>query len=569
MTSAAPAAREFPRRFVSPDADFGDWSAAERHFRELADRPLRSADELEQWLLDWSELDACFGEAGIAREIAYTQATDDPQRKQANLDFIEHVKPRREPWVMKLRRRLVDEAPRLRLPPRRYDVLLRKARTAVEIYRDENLPLLVEDDKLIARHKEITGAMTVHFDGREQTLQQMALYLEQTDRTLRESAWRSVTARWLADRDALNDLYERMIAVRTRIARNAGLPDYRDYAFKMRQRFDYTPDDCLRFHDAIEEIVVPARRKLSEHRREKLALPSLRPWDFDVDPDNRPPLRPFDNAGRLADGCREIFRRVDPEFARIFDTMRQRGMLDLESRKGKAPGGYQETFHEQRMPFIFMNAVGTEADVSTLLHEGGHAFHTWSCRNEPLEPYRDYPIEFAEVASMGMECLAHPHLEEFYGPDAGRARRRHLTDIVNFLPYMARVDAFQHYVYTHPDHDMPRRLDEWARLRRRFAPDEDWSGLEEAERHSWHRKLHFFQVPFYYIEYGIAQLGALQVWLNARRDPARAVAMYRAGLTLGGSRPLPELFETAGCRFDFTAATLRPLVDAVMQEIES
>ncbi|MBU0640694.1 MAG: M3 family oligoendopeptidase [Planctomycetes bacterium] len=561
-------APEFPRHFVAQDADFDAWETAEKYYRELSERAIASAEQFEQWLLDYSELDACFDEEGTRRYVAMTRQTDDAERERRYLHFLEHVRPPREPWQHKLRQKLIESAERLELPTQRYEVLTRSVRNAIELYREENIPLLVEDGKLRQQYQKITGGITCMHQGKELTLQQMGRYLEEPDRQVREGAWRLMGDCFLAEADPLDQLYEQMVKLRHQVALNAGCSDYREYAFKGYERFDYTPEDCLAFHEAIEQVVTPAATKLTIERQSRLGLDTLRPWDLAVDPENRAPLRPFETDEQLADGCHRIFHKVHAELGRVFDTLRARGALDLGSRKGKAPGGYQETFPERRLPFIFMNAVGTEGDVGTLLHEGGHAFHTWACRHEPLLAYRHYPIEFAEVASMSMECLAQPYVQEFFGKDASRARKRHFRDIITILPWIARVDAFQHYVYTNLDHDAQRRKDEWVKLRQRFDGHVDWSGLERYDRHSWHRKLHFFEVPFYYIEYGIAQLGALQVWLNSRKDYEQAVALYRNGLALGGARPLPELFEAAGCKFDFTEATLRPLIDAVMEEIE-
>jgi len=560
-------APEFPRRFVAADADFGEWATAEAYYRELAERPIDLLEQLEKWLMDYSELDGCFDEEGTRRYIDMTRQTDDPEREKRYLHFIENVKPKAQPWHDKLRRKFVELAERFSLPPKRYEVLARSLRNAIELYREENIPLLTEDEKLRQRYQKITGAMTCTYDGRELTLQQMARHQEEPDRAVREETWRLASDRFLQDAEGLDEVYDQMVALRNRVARNADCRDFREYAFKAYERFDYGPEDCRAFHDAIEQVVVPAVGRLADERKGKLGLEALRPWDLAVDPENRPPLRPFETDQQLADGCSRVFHSVNPELGRVFDTLRERDSLDLGSRKGKAPGGYQATYDERRLPFIFMNAVGTEGDVRTLLHEGGHAFHTWACRNEPLLPYRHYPTEFAEVASMGMECLALAHVAEFYGEESNRARKRFFSEMINFFPWMARVDAFQHYVYTHVGHDADRREREWVKLTRRFSPHVDWSGLEPYDRHSWQRKLHFFEVPFYYVEYGIAQLGALQVWLNARKDYEHAVALYRNGLALGGSRPLPELFEAAGLRFDFSERTLRPLIDAVMEEI--
>lgn len=564
-----PLDREFPRTYLPAQVDCGDWTALHAFYAELADRPIPDAAALEKWLLDWSELDSAFEEEGAGRHIAMTCATDDPEREKRFLEFVEHVRPQREPWHDKLRSRLVECAARCPLPPRRYDTLLRSVRNARDLFREANIPLQVEDAKLAQQYQKTCGAMTVTYRGAELTLQQAARHLEEPDRTVREQAWRLVAGRFAQDAATLDSYYAEMVRIRDQSARNADCADYRDYAFRAMERFDYTPDDCLAFHDAIEKVVVPAVRELAAERREKLALPTLRPWDTAVDPEQRPPLRPFETDGQLVDGCSRIFHQVNRDLGRQFDLLRERGLLDLGSRKGKAPGGYQAMYHERRLPFIFMNAVGTESDVRTLLHEGGHAFHSWACRHEPLLAYRSSPIEFAEVASMGMECLSLPHWGELYHADAPRARRRFFREIVGFFPFMARVDAFQHHVYTHPEAGLESWKDHWQTLTRRFTPHIDFSGLENFDRHSWHQKLHFFEAPFYYVEYGIAQLGALQVWMNSRRDYEQAVAFYRNGLALGGARPLPELFEAAGCKFDFSEATLRPLIDAVMQEVRA
>lgn len=560
-------APEFPRQFVAAEADFGKWETAEPYFKELVDRPIASLAELEKWLIDASELEACFDEEGTQRYTAMTCQTDDPERQQRYLDFIENVQPHAEPWRDKLRRKFVAHAEKLPLPRKRYEVLERSLRNAIELYREENIPLLVEDQKLKTDYQKITGAMTCTYDGREQTLQQMARYLEEPDRKVREEAWRLGADRFLQDAAALDELFAKMVALRHKIAKNAGCQDFREYAFRAMERFDYTPADCLAFHDAIEKVSVPAVKQLAEERKRKLGLTSLRPWDMAVDPENRPPLRPFQTDEELAAGCSRIFRQVEPELGRVFDTLRTRDVLDLGSRKGKAPGGYQATFAERRLPFIFMNAVGTETDVRTLLHEGGHAFHTWACRNEPFLAYRAAPLEFAEVASMGMECLALPHTREFFGDEADRATKRFFEKIVAFFPFMASIDGYQHYVYTHVDAGLEGWKDHWQSLTRRFAPEVDLSGLERHDRQSWQKKLHIFEVPFYYVEYGIAQLGALQVWKNSLADYVQAVALYRCGLALGGARPLPELFSAAGCKFDFSEDTLRPLIQAVMAGI--
>lgn len=558
---------EFPRRFVAADADFGDWAKVAPYYQQLLDRQVESDGDLEQWLLDWSELDAAFDEEGSARYIAMTCQTDDADREQRYLHFIEHVQPHREPIADALRKKFHELAQRFPLPTKRYEVFRRSIANALALYREENIPLMIENQKYAQEYQKINGAMMVEYQGKQLTLPQLGPYQEELDREVREETWRLAANRFLQDAAALDELYDKMVHLRDKIGRNAGFAEYRAFMFKAYERFDYTPEDCLRFHDAIEAVVVPAVRKLHDERRAKLEVDTLRPWDLSVDPEGRPPLHPFKQTDELVRGCGEIFQKVSPDLGQVFNTLNENNMLDLDSRKGKAPGGYQATYDERRMPFIFMNAVGTESDVRTLLHEGGHAFHTWACRNDPLLSYRHYPTEFAEVASMGMECLATPHFEVFYGDESNRARKRFFEGIVSFFPYMACVDAMQHWVYTNVNASVEQRKDYWISLAERFDTGVDWSGLEAQRRHSWHRKLHFFEVPFYYVEYGIAQLGALQVWLNSRKDYQQAVNLYRNGLALGGSRPLPELFEAAGLKFDFSEKTLKPLIDAVMEEI--
>jgi oligoendopeptidase F len=377
-----------------------------------------------------------------------------------------------------------------------------------------------------------------------------------------------VAKRRLAERENFESIFDGMLKLREQIARNAGFDNYRDYAFKARGRFDYTPEDCFAFHEAIEKEVMPLLRDLQSVRRQQLKLTSLRPWDLAVDPLNRPPLKPFERVEEMVTRTQNIFDRLEGGLGRGFRAMQEQRLLDLANRKGKAPGGYQSTLAEARLPFIFMNAVGLQRDVETMLHEAGHAFHALATRDEPLYAYRGAPIEFCEVASMSMELLGNEFLEEFYSSaDANRARRAHLEGIVGIFPWIATVDAFQHWIYTHPNHTRAERSAAWLALMDRFGGDVDWAGLEDVRANLWHRQLHIFLHPFYYVEYGIAQLGALQVWANSKRDKQQALTSYQRALALGNSRPLPELFAAAGCKFSFNRKTVQPLVQLVKDEL--
>jgi oligoendopeptidase F len=490
-------------------------------------------------------------------------------REQAYLFFIEHVVPKIKPLAFEVDKAYLD-SPHRSMLPFRYRLLDRFIENRVALFRPENVPLETDEAKLKQQYQKVTGAMTVVFRGKEHTLQQMAPYLEETDRSVRQEAWELVTRRRLQDREQLEEIFDQLLALRAQIAHNAGFADYRAFAFRQRERFDYTPEDCLRFHGAVDEAVLPLVLRLHAERRQALGVKTLRPWDLDVDPLGRPPLRPFDTADALASGVEEIFRRVDPDLGRQFRFMRERALLDLESRKGKAPGGYQSSMHERRVPFIFMNAVGMDEDLRTLLHEGGHAFHMLASRADPLIDYRETPLEFAEVASMGMELLAARYLDQFYASpaDAQRSMRDMLERTVYLFPWVATVDAFQHWLYTHPGHSREERRQAWIPTFKRFNPDVDFRGYEDVLDSLWHRQLHFFLAPFYYIEYGIAEVGALQIWRRARTDQAAAVTQYRAALALGGTEPLPRLFAAAGAEFDFSARTLGPLMDAVADALD-
>ncbi|MDR5683882.1 MAG: M3 family oligoendopeptidase [Armatimonadota bacterium] len=561
--------KTFPRRFVPTDANMGDWAHIEPLFRELLDRKIDSSAALQRWLEDLSELQSAVAEEGSRRYVAMTQQTDDPQREQAYLHFVREIRPRLEPMVFALKKKYLATPHRHGLPQDRYFVFDRDTANDVELFREENIPLHVREAELQQQYQKITGGMTVHYRGEERTLQQMARFLEEPDRSVRQEAWERIVGRRLQEREAIEAIYEQLLSLRQQIARNAGFTNYLDYGFRAKGRWDYTPEDCERFHAAVAEHVVPVVQRLYEERRARLGLDALRPWDLDVDPLGRSPLRPFEHAGELVEKCERVFARVTPALGEQFRFMVERDLLDLDSRKGKAPGGYQATMHERRWPFIFMNAVGRDGDVRTIVHEGGHAFHALAAREEPLLKYRHAPLEFAEVASMGMEVLALPHLEVFYPDpdDARRARRDFFEGVVRLMPWIAIVDAFQHWIYTHPEHTRDERRAKWLELSRRFRPGIDWSGYEEAEAHAWHAQLHIFLHPLYYIEYGIAQLGALQLWLASRDDYAGAVRRYRAALALGGSRPLPDLFAAAGLRFAMDAGVVAPLAAALGEEL--
>ena len=571
-----------PRRFVPETIDLGDWPQIAPLFEGLEKRAaqINSDADLEQWLLDWSELEAALSEESSRRYIAMTCHTDDAGAEKAYLHFIEHVEPQLKPRQFALERIYISRRDRMHNSPaqsetrasrpadERLFVFDRDIKNRVELFRPENVPLETDEARLCQQYQKLSGSLTVKFRGEEKTLVQMGRYLEEPDRALRQETWRLVADRRLQEAGNFDDIFDRQIKLRHQMARNAGFENYRDYAFRRLGRFDYAPRDCALFHDAVAEHIMPLVGELHAQRSAQLALDALRPWDLAVDPRNRPPLKPFQQVGEMVSRTQNIFGRLDGGLSRGLQQMQELKLLDLDNRKGKAPGGYQCTLTESRLPFIFMNAVGQQRDVETLLHEAGHAFHALAVRAEDLYAYRNPPIEFCEVASMSMELLGNEFIEEFYSAeDAKRARRVHLEGVVGVFPWIATVDAFQHWIYTHPDHSRDDRRQAWLALMDRFGGAVDWSGLEEARASLWHRQLHIFLHPFYYIEYGIAQLGALQVWAASKSNKAAALAAYKNALALGGSRPLPDLFAAAGCRFEFSARTLQPLARLLRDEL--
>ena len=559
-----------PREFVPVDLNLGSWSEIDAVFGELEKGVVasESAADLERWLLEVNELSAALDEEGSKRYIAMTCHTSVDEAKAAYLDFLENVEPGIKERMFKLARLFVNHPSRGDLPRKRYEVLDRDWASMVELFREDNVPLETEEAKLGQQYQELMGGLTVEFDGEEKTLVQMGVYQQENDRELRREAWELVTARRLEVADECDASFEKMMGLRVKMGVNGGFENYRDFKHDKKGRFDYRPEDCFKFHEAVEQVVMPVYNEMLSDRRDKMKLDVLRPWDTTVDPLGRDPLKPFTEVDEMVARTKNIFNHVDGELADGFQTMRDQKLLDLANRKGKAPGGYQCNLPEARLPFIFMNAVGLQRDVETLLHEAGHAFHALAAQGEDLHHYQHAPLEFCEVASMSMELIGNEHLTEFYSDaDAVRARRTHLEGIIGLFPWIATVDAFQHWIYTHPKHTRDERDAAWIELCDRFGGNINWVGHELARTKMWHRQSHIFLVPFYYIEYGIAQLGSLWVWKNSKADRAKALADYKRALALGGSRPLPELFQASGAPFSFDSEAFKPLIELVQAEL--
>ncbi len=547
-----------------------NWDDFAPFFADLAERPL-ATDTLEEWMQDWSLVSKHASELYSRIYVAVTGNTADKAIEQRLNDFMDHIYPQLMTADQKLKDRLLDSG----LEPDHFAVQLRNMRADRELFRQENLPLLAEEHKLGNEYDKIIGAQTVEWQDEEVTVESLTVQYKDTDRNVRKQAWELEMKRRLQDRQAINENWQKLLKLRLQIAANAGFENYRDYRWKNLKRFDYTPDDSKAFGDAIEQVVVPAASRIYARYCQRLGIDSLRPWDRYADTSGRPPLRPFQTVDELKSKTSAIFHQVDARLGGYFDVMVREGLLDLDNRKNKAPGGYCIDFALAGRPFIFTNAVGIHDNVQTLLHEGGHSFHVFESAHLPYYAQWEPPMEFAEVASMSMEFLGMPYLTidtgGFYREEeAARAFLENLEYSILFWPYMAVVDGFQHWVYENPAPAAdPARCDSvWGQLWDRFLPGEDWRGLEEEKMTGWHRKGHIHGVPFYYIEYGLAQLGAVQVWRNSLSDPKQAVADYRKALSLGGTRTLPELFEAAGARLAFDVPILREAIDLMEGTIE-
>lgn len=549
------------------------WQDYEPYYIDLESRTLDTST-LDTWMEDWSALAACVDEQFTRLQVLTTEHTADESIQKQFDTFIDQIQPAAKTADQKIKNKLLAS----KLQPQGYTVAFKMMQSEAELFNTDNLSLLSEEQKLATNYEKIMGATTVMWEGEEKTAWQMvAIHSYETDRSVRERAWKMLWERYYKNRDAINELWGKFMAVRGQITKNAGFPDYRAYMWRQRFRFDYTPEDCKSFHAAIEEAVVPAAQRVRERRKQRLGLDATRPWDLLADQFRRPPLRPAETTTELNSKTLNVFEQVDPQFRKYYQSMMDNDLLDLDSRKNKASGAYSVGYNVARLPYIFMSHTNSAADVDTILHEGGHAFHTFECAHlrfhQKAEQY--VPAEFAEVASMGMELLAAPYLSKERGgyyteEECARARIDHMENIITFWPYMALVDAFQHWIYENHEEasDGERCEVKWGELWDRFMKGIDYSGLEKYKNIYWHRQGHIHTTPFYYVEYGLAQLGAVQVFANARRDHKKAIENYRKALSLGSTVSLPELFTAAGAKFAFDAQTLRDAVGLLEEVIE-
>lgn len=559
------------RHFLPKDFTVTTWEALEPYFQQLLDRSLDNTAALEQWLKDSSELEAIISEDACWRQVRMTCDTENKELEEAFNYFYMEIAPKMQPYSDKLNRKLVDCPLTAALDHDKYFTYLRSIKRNIELFREENIPILAEMNVMQQQFGQIAGKMTVDINGKEYTLQQAAKFLESPDRNLREEVYLKVQNRRYQDRDSLNELFNKLVEMRHRIALNAGFQNYRDFKFKELGRFDYTAQDCFNFHEAVKQHVLPLVKTIYEEQRKSIGVDRLRPWDMDAEPAGIQPLQPFQNGKELLDKSIDVFQQLNPFFADCLRKMDELKRFDLDSRKGKAPGGYNMPLAETGAPFIFMNAAGTLDDVTTMVHEGGHAIHSFLSHNLELTGFKEYGAEIAEVASMSMELFSMEYWNIFFTDkeELRRAKFKQLERVLTILPWIARIDAFQHWIYEHPQHTTEERSAFWVKLGDEFSTGMiDYSGLEHFRPTEWQRQLHLFEVPFYYIEYGIAQLGAIGLWMQFKQNQQEALNNYINALSLGGTKPLPELYAAAGLKFDFSPEHIKTLMDFVKKEMD-
>ena len=559
------------RKFLSEDFTVKDWSQLRPYFDQLAERPINNVQSLKDWLHDRSELESVISEDMGWRYIRMTCYTDNQEYSKSYQDFVQQIQPEIAPYSDLLNKKVLDCQFLSSLEGESgYNMMIRNLKKEVEIFKEENIPLLTEITTETQKYASLSGAMMVELNGQEMTLQQAGVILQSTDRAKREEVYLKISVRRLQDKEILDELFSKLIKIRHQVAKNAGFENFRDYMFKAYGRFDYTPNDCFNFHEAIESEVVPILNELSNERKKQLRVAELRPWDKAVDAEGREPLKAFSDGNELTEKSIQCFQKIDSYLGQCLSIMKEMGHLDLESRKGKAPGGYNYPLAEIGVPFIFMNATSTMRDMTTIMHEGGHAIHNFLTKDLELNDFKSPPMEVAELASMAMELISMDQWQIFFPneEELKRAKREQLEDIIETLPWVATIDKFQHWIYENPSHTPEERKKNWNRIVDQFTDTAtDWIGLQENKDYVWQKQLHLYEVPFYYIEYGMAQLGAIAVWRNYKLDKKKGLEGYMNALKLGYTKSIPEIYKAANIKFDFSKAYIKELMDFVRGEL--
>jgi oligoendopeptidase F len=563
--------KKLERNFLPANFTVTTWETLEPYFKTLLNAEINSVTDLEKWLLQLSELEAVVNEDACWRQIKMTCDNEDKSLEESFNFFCLEIQPKIQPYSDELNKKLIASPFLKELDGQKYFTYLRSVKKNISLFRATNIPIQAEIAVLQQQFGQISSEMEVEINGEKFTLQQAAKFLENEDRQVREQAYLKIQARRLAEKDRLNELYSKLIKLRNQEAANAGFKSYTDYRFEELGRFDYTQQDCFQFHEAVKQHILPLVNEIYQRKKEKLGVDTLRPWDLDAEPVGTQPLKPFTDGADLLNKTIACFNNLNPFFGDCIKQMKALNHVDLDSRKGKSPGGYNCPLAESGAPFIFMNAAGQMQDVTTMVHEGGHAVHSFLAHPLQLNGFKEYPMEIAEVASMAMELFSMDYWDAFFdnADDLARAKDHQLERVITIFPWIAIVDKFQHWVYAHPSHTNEERLAEWTKIQQEFTDSVvDYTGIENYRNHSWLKQLHLFEVPFYYIEYGIAQLGAIGMWMQYKSNKEAALNNYCQALSLGGTQTLPKLYEAAGLTFDFSPAKIEKLVSFVKEQMQ-
>ncbi len=559
------------RKYLPEDLKVESWHSIEPYFKALQNWKFNSAIDLKNWLGYRSELDAVLNEEMGWRYIKMNCNTGDETLSQHFEYFVTEIEPKVSEFDFELNKILNDCPFTSELKGKEYEILFRSIKNKIDLFRTENIPIQAEIQKEEQEYGRIAAAMTIEYQGKEITLQKASNLLKDTDRLVRKEAYQKIWERRLQDSVSLDELLSRLTVKRQQMAKNAGFANFRDFMFKKLGRFDYQIEDCYTFHDSILSEVVPLSNEIQKIRKKKLGIDVLRPWDLDVDIDSKPQLKPFNTADELVQKTIRCFNKVKPDFANFIEIMSKESYLDLDSRKGKAPGGFNYPLHESNIPFIFMNATGNLRDVETMVHEGGHAIHSFLSKDLELVSFKDTPSEIAELASMSMELISMEHWDVFFEnkDELKRAKLDLLLGTIQILPWVAMVDKFQHLFYLETNLTPEKGRELWRQVALDFSGSVvDWQGLDNIFNHLWQKQLHIFEVPFYYIEYGFAQLGAIAIWRNYKLNPIKALNDYENALKLGYTRSIPEVYQSAGIQFNFSKSYINELMRFVQSEID-
>ncbi|MGG0198836.1 M3 family oligoendopeptidase [Bacillus anthracis] len=543
----------------------------EKTLSTLLNKRISSKLDLENWLKEQSKMIWEIEEQLRSHYIAFQCNTDDEEIKDTFEHDQQFVKPLLKRYQNLLDNKYLESPFRMELDSNLYGLLDAKIKNAQKLFCEDNIELEIKEDKLVTEYFEITGGLSAIWDGEEKTITELQSYLQDSNRDIRKKAKAIISEQFLSVEKELQNILNQLIEIRHQKANNIQLENYRDYMFKKYERFDYSAKDCYELAESIRKYVVPLKDKILLEKKEKLQVDTLRPWDVSAVTPDQKVLKPIANENDLIEKSTHIFNKLDVEFSTLLNRMYKHDCLDLTSRKGKAAGGFCEYLPASQLSYIFMNLNYTQDDIITFIHEMGHSIHNELIKPLKLRQYIEIPAETAELASMTMELFSLNYWDTFYTnkKDLKQAKINYFKDVISYLPVMLIVDQFQHWLYENPTHTSEERNEKYLQLQKHYQSNViHIDGYENWIATSWLPVLHIFEVPFYYIEYAIAQLGAVQMYKQYKEDPKQALENYKKALSLGSSQSIKEVYEAAGIRFDFSGETIKELMLFVEKELE-